>query len=268
MSFIINKKELKIQSKKFTAVASRTITSDILVFDDNLKRLIIFIDGNAIIKNYINFCIKDDDNFNIEKIVKEVTEGYGNYIFDSQIDETKEVSYNYQVMKYISDNNINCRTYILPYSSSDDSQDELKGFCDNFVLPFVNYIENNFERIFIEMGLDEETDYNVINNYGGQVNISKDNSTLFAVQNNYKEIDKLVETIRNGINIILDDEIKQEVLDNVEGIQEEIKKEDIKKGKIKSFIYSLQCVIPKIGNTLEIATAITALIEFVQKFIK
>lgn len=99
-----NKKELKKESRAFRTIASRTITSDFQMFDDNLKRLISYIDANIIIKKYINSCIKNDDNFTIEDDVKSVSGGYGEYIFENHINEEKEVSYIYQILKYITEN--------------------------------------------------------------------------------------------------------------------------------------------------------------------
>ena len=63
-------------------------------------------------------------------------------------------------------------------------------------------------------------------------------------------------------------EIKSEIIDTVEGIQEELKKPEIKKGRIKSFITSLQTKIPSIGTAIEVGAAITELITFAQQFIK
>lgn len=262
MSELYDKKELKKQSRDFRTISSRTLTSDFQMFGDNLKRLINFIDNNEIIKNYIDSCISEDDDFKIEDDVNQVCESY-NHIFDSYIDEQQEVSYIYQILKYIVDNDKDCRAYTMAYSTSRQYQDKLKGFCDNVVEPLVNHIDSNYERIFIEMGYDEDSKYEITIN-GGQVNIAKDNAFINANQNNYSEIDKLVADIRQNIDKIEDEEIKQDIIDNVEGIQEELRKKDVKKGRIKSFISSLQIILPKIGNIIEVSAAITELITFAQ----
>lgn len=266
MSELYDKKELKKQSRDFRTISSRTLTSDFQMFGDNLKRLINFIDNNEIIKNYIDSCISEDDDFKIEDDVNEVCGSY-NHIFDSYIDEKQEVSYIYQILKYIVDNNKDCRAYAMAYSTSRQYQDKLKGFCDNVVEPLVNHIDSNYERIFIEMGMDEESKFKIINN-GGQVNIAKDDSNINAVQINNSQLDNLVQNVKNKINDIDDEEIKSEIIDTVEGIQEELKKPEIKKGRIKSFITSLQTKIPSIGTAIEIGAAITELITFAQQFIK
>ena len=261
MSELYDKKELKKQSRDFRTISSRTLTSDFQMFGDNLKRLINFIDNNEIIKNYIDSCVSEDDDFKIEDDVNQVCGSY-NHIFDSYIDEQQEVSYIYQILKYIVDNDKDCRAYTVAYSTSRQYQDKLKGFCDNVVEPLVNHIDSNYERIFIEMGYDEDSKYEITIN-GGQVNIAKDNAFISANQTNYGEIDKLVANIRQNIDKIEDKEIRQDIIDNVEGIQEELSKKDVKKGRIKSFISSLQIILPKIGNIIEVSAAVTELITFV-----
>lgn len=266
MSELYNKKELKKQSRDFRVVSSRTLTSDFQMFGGNLKRLINFIDNNEIIKKYIDSCISEEDNFKIADDVNQVCGSY-DYIFDTYIDERQEVSYIYQILKYIVENNKDCRTYTMAYSYSKQYQDKLKGFCDNVVEPFINHIDSNYERIFIEMGFDEETKYEIINNFG-QVNIAKDNSTVNAIQINNSELDNLVQNIKEKLGELDDEEIKSEIIDNVEGIQEELKKTDIKKGRIKSFIESLQNKLSSLKSATEVGIAIKELITFAQQFIK
>lgn len=266
MSEVINKKELKKDSREFRTIASRTLTSDFQMFGKNLKRLMNYIDNNSTIKQYINSCISEDDNFDIEDDVNKVCCEY-NYIFDSLLDEKKEVSYTYQILKNIVDTNRDCRTYTLAYSTSNKYQDKLKGFCDNFLEPFINYIDGNYERIFIEMGLDEDSNFKIINN-GGQVNIVKDNGTINAMQVNDSKLDKLVQNIKNNIDEIENVKTKDEIIDTVEGIQEELKKTEIKKGRVKAFLDSLKNKLPNIGNAIQVGAAIAELIKFAQEFIK
>ena len=236
------------------------------MFGDNLKRLINYIDNNMIIKKYIESCMSEDDNFKIEDDVNQVCGSY-NHIFNSYIDEQKEVSYIYQILEYIVKNNKDCRSYTMSYSFSKQFQDKLKGFCDNVVEPFINHIDSNYERIFIEMGFDEETKFEIVNN-GGQVNLVKDNGVINAIQVNNSELDNLVQNIKEKVNEIEDEETKNEIIDNVEGIQEELKKNDIKKGRIKSFIATLKSKLPNLKTAIEISAAITELITFAQQFIK
>ena len=128
-------------------------------------------------------------------------------------------------------------------------------------MPFINEIECNYEGICIEMGLDDNDNYFITNN-GGQVNIAKDESTINAIQNNYSKIDKLVDQVKNCINSI-DDELKNEIIDNIEGLQEKIKKENPKKGVIKSITDALKNILLKIPMAIELTAAITEIVVFV-----
>lgn len=260
-----NKKEIKKECRNFQTIASRVLTSEYDTFDNNLKRFINYIDNTENIKRYIDSCISEKDDFKIEEDVKQVSTSYGEYIFDSPIDENKEVSYTYQILKYITKNDISCRGYIFGYSSSKQYNDKVQGFNDKFILPFINEIEGNYERICIEMGLDENNRYNITNNIG-QVNIAKDQATINATQNNFYEIDKLVNQVKTNINSIDDSELKNEIIDNIEGLQEELKKETPKKGIIKAIINALKTILLKITETIEVTTAISKIIDFVSKF--
>lgn len=268
MSNSVTKKEIKQISRNFRTVANRTLNSDYDTFDNNLKRLINYIESIPIIKDYITSCIKDNDNFEIEKDVEEVSNGYGEYIFDSPINEETEVSYTYQILKCITEKNLTYRSYTIPYSSSSKYQDKVKGFNDKFVLPLINSIDGNLERICIEMGFDEESKYNIYIN-GGQVNIAKDNATLNATQNNgVTEFDKIIEELKKNLkNSDIDENVKNEILENAEGIQEELNRESPRKGILKSFIEGLNQSAALVPKVLEVGANITAIISFLQPFI-
>lgn len=59
---------------------------------------------------------------------------------------------------------ISFRGYTYGYSTSKQYNDKVKGFNDKFILPFINEIEGNYERICIEMGLDDNTNFFITNN--------------------------------------------------------------------------------------------------------
>lgn len=262
MSNSYNKKDIKKECRTFRTIASRVLTSEYDTFDNNLKRLLKYISETENIKKYIDSCTNEEDNFDIENDVKQVSGSYGQYAFESFIEEEKEVSYTYQILKYITDNNISFRGYTFGYSTSKQYNDKIKGFSDKFILPFVNEIEGNYERICVEMGFDEDINYNITIN-GGQVNIAKDDATINATQNNYSEIDKLVKQVKNNIDSIDDSNLKSEIIDNIEGLAEEIKKEKPKKGIINAITSSLKNILPEIPKAIELTAAITEIISFV-----
>lgn len=267
MNNIVTKKEIKNYSRDFRTIANRTLNSDFDVFDGNLKRLINYIDKNSIISEFINSCKTDEETFDIEGDIKQVSEGYGRYCFDSFIDERKEVSYTYQILKYITENNITFRQYTYPYSTSNKYQDKVKGFNDKFILPFVNAINGNFERICVEMGLDEENKY-IITINGEQVNIAKDNSIIYANQNNNSNLNELVNELKNILEENkINEDIKNDIIDNAEGILEEVNSEKPRKGRIKAFIEGLKQSASLVPKVVEIGANIATIISFVQPLI-
>ena len=82
-------------------------------------------------------------------------------------------------------------------------------------------------------------------------------------KNNYSQIDKLVSQVKTNIDSIDDGELKNEIIDNVEGLQEELKKEKPKKGIINAIVKALESIIPKIPEAIELTAAITQIIAFV-----
>ena len=261
----VSRKDLKIVSRNFRSISSRLLTCAFEDFNANIKRLYNYIENEPIIIEYIKSCI--DEEYNIEEEIKEVSQGYGRVIFNQYLSEKEEVSFTYQLLKFISEKNIDYLKYTRGYTHSNKFQDMTKGFAERVVLPFVNDIDSYLERIFTEMGFDENETYTIINN-GGQVNISKGNSLINATQNNYNKVDKLVKKIKEEINDSIEDDLKEIIIDNIEGIQEEIKKPNMKKGRIKSFIDSLKNkALPKLGTAIQLTASITEIITFAQNMI-
>ena len=267
MNESVTKKEIKNYSRDFRTIANRTINSDFDVFDGNLKRLINYIDKNTIISQFINSCKDKEEDFNIEEDVEKVSNGYGEYYFDSYIDEKTEVSYTYQILKYITKNNITFRQYTYPYSTSNKYQDKVKGFNDKFILPFVNAINGNFERICVEMGLDEENKYNITIN-GEQVNIAKDNSIIYANQYNNSDLNEMITKLKDILEKNnIKEEIKNEIMDNAEGILEEVNSGKPRKGRIRSFVEGLKQSAKLVPTVVEVGANIATIISFVQPLI-
>lgn len=104
---------------------------------------------------------------------------------------------------------------------------------------------------------------------GNQVNIAKDNATLLATQNNgITEFNELVKILKENIekeNITED--LKKEILENTEGIMEELNRNSPRKGILKSFSEGLNQSIKLIPNVMEVSANIATIISFLQSFI-
>ena len=105
--------------------------------------------------------------------------------------------------------------------------------------------------------------------HGGQVNISKDNSTINATQNNNgSNIDELMRLV-SSIKALLDDTIpedeKELINDNIEAIQEQLKNDKPKTGLIKTCINGLNSAILGIPNAIELCENLKIFINYIQQ---
>ncbi len=124
----------------------------------------------------------------------------------------------------------------------------------------MKYLENEFQEV--EKIHMPHTYYNIS---GNQVNIANDHATINALQNNginVEELDRLVNTIKSLLTDSLSPEVLEVITDNVEVLQEELRKENPKKGFIKTAISGLQNARPHIADAVELTAAITSIIQF------
>lgn len=258
----INKKDLRKKSRAFRTIANRTINAHFEEVDSILKMFIDYIDNDNLILSYINSIVVDD--FDVAKETKEVLASYGRVIFSTGSCADEEIVYTYRILKYIVDKKISITSICSSYSNSNKYQDMVKGFGERVILAFVNHIESYLTDISIDMGFDEEEKYMITIN-GGQVNIAKDQSTINAKQYNGVNADELDNLVKN-IKTLLTDKIapaEQEVInDNIEVLQEELKKENLKKGFIKTAINGLKGMLPKLSGSIQLTAAIISLVQF------
>ena len=266
METVIDEKELFNNNIEFNNISKRLLTSDYDVFNLNLKRLIHYIDDNKLIIDLINSCVNQDDHFNVAEDVNKVVAGYGSNIFNNYVEEEKEISYIYQILKYITSNNISYRKYSISYSSTKQFQEQIDGFNNKIILPFINAINDNFQKKYFEMKYEKDKASNVIIN-SEQVVIAKNTSNITLVKNNYNELNDIINKIKDHITDVNDREVQEDIMDNVLGIKEEINKGSIKKGRIKAFMNALNVTLTKIKDVTELSTSIIKLIKYASSFI-
>ncbi|MGE7696650.1 hypothetical protein ACQKNC_21560 [Lysinibacillus sp. NPDC094177] len=251
----ITKKDLRKTSKAFRSYANRVINAHYDEFDSILKMFLEHIDKTPLIYDYINsfdIVFSDED---ISTEVHEVREAYGDKFFNTGNTIEEELFYTYKILKYLSQSDLHVTSYALAYGGR-KYQEITKNFANRVVLPFVNHIEDYLTDIAIDMGYDEEAKF-MININGGQaqVNISNDNSTLEAHQTNNIQAAEL-ENIVTSIKALLTDEIsesnKEIIIDSVDVIQEELKKENPKKGFLKTAWYGIETTIKKIPDAVQL----------------
>ncbi|MFJ7890376.1 hypothetical protein ACIQYL_20150 [Lysinibacillus xylanilyticus] len=255
MMMEITKKDLRKTSRAFRSNANRVLNAHYDEFNSILKMFLEHIDKTPLIYDYIHsFDIVCTDQ-DISTVVNEVLESYGQKYFDTGETIEEELIYTYKLLKYLNQNDIHVISYAQAYGGK-KYQDITKNFITRVILPFVNHIEDYLTDIAIEMGYDEEAKF-MININGGQaqVNISKDNSTIEAHQTNNIQGSEL-ETIITSIKALLTDDIseinKEIIIDNVDVIQEELQKENPKKGFLKTAWSGIENTIKMIPDAVQL----------------
>lgn len=250
-----NKKELKKTSRKFRQMASRVLGAYYPEINSNIKMFIEYIDDTPIIKEYIQSVFVTYPNLKEE--INEVSASFGRLILSIGDTPEQEITYIYQILKYISENP-SVQTYKLGwgYTSSKKNQDMVKEFGNRVVLPFVDGINSYLSDIATDMGFDEESKF-MINVSGGQaqVNISHDNSTLNATQNNQvnpSEIASLITELKDNIENELtnNQNIKNILLSQAQLIADEAADEKPKKENLKTAINTIRDLLKTVPSAV------------------
>ena len=264
----INKKELKIISYEFRCIANRVINSNYQEAVSLLKMLMNYIDENSLIFDFIKSNITTDLEEEVKNDINAIRSNHGG-LFCTGETQQDEISYTYQLLKYIVKNQIDYRSFTRGYTDSTKFQEAAKGFNNRVVLPFVYHIEGYLTKIGIQMGYDEERRFMItINSTNGQVNISQDNSTINAVQNqnvSASELEQLIRAIKEELGTGIGRDEQEIINDSVDCLQEELQKENPKKGLIKNCITGLTSVIENIPSAIGLCEKIKTLIEYVQQ---
>ncbi|XCA83160.1 hypothetical protein ABKJ26_13275 [Exiguobacterium mexicanum] len=266
----INKKDLRKISRGFRSIANRTINVHYQEFNSILKMFVDYIDSTKLIFDYINSIVVEE--IDINKEVSEVTQSYGRAIFATGTNVEEEIVYTYRILKYLNENNIAIQSFGFSYSHSNKYQDMTKGFGYRVILPFVNHIEDYLTEIAIDMGFDEEAKYMInVNSGQAQVNIANDNSTITATQTNNvrgEELDNLVESIKTLLTDDIPQDEKEIINDNVDIVQEELKKDSPKKGFLKAAWSGIESAMEKVPQAVSLIENLVKLRGLVKPFIE
>ena len=260
----LNRKELRIIQYDFNSYSNRLLQADYDDYADVLRKFVNYIDNIPIISDYIHDCGSCD--WDLENEIKEVQGSYGRLIFSLGKTESEEIRNVYAVLKYLAKNNSSVyRGVAMGYSSSSKWQDKIKGFNDRFVMVLIRHVERYLTKIGIDMGIDEKIIYNVtVQN--GQAIIANDNSSVTSTINigaTTNTIEQLISAVRTRLDTLTSEEDKETASESLEGIEAEVAAEKPKKSMIKTAIASLQAV----KGTVEFASAVAALIQFVKQML-
>ena len=170
----------------------------------------------------------------------------------------------------MEENNLHPTMFRFTYTSSNEYDDMVKAFNKKITLSLINIINANLTKIGITMGYDEERKHVItVNNEHGQVNISQDNSTLNAIQNNYpvREITDLAKEIKSLITSNIPKATQEAILDNLDCMTSIIQNENPPKSVIKTCLKGLKESLSAITNFTDLALKINSLITIVAPFI-
>lgn len=109
-----------------------------------------------------------------------------------------------------------------------------------------------------------------INIRGGQVNIAKDNATIYAVQNNdatREELEQLVKDIKEGLSD-LPRKNADEIADVVDMVHEELRKEEPKLSRLRNCISLIAPMITIANGIPTLVANLQKLQEFIMQYVQ
>ena len=252
----LNKKELKKMSHSFNTIANRIMRVAYDEYSMILKKFLAFIEANEIIMEYI--CSGKTDEYDAKEDWDLVVSKDG-YTFNFGPTTEEESFQIYCVLKHVSENIKEPAYSFRSIYGNSKWQDNVKEFNDRVVLVLINNINDYLTRVGIDMGLDENTTWNVS---GGQVNVASGNAVINATQNNgleMSEMENLIKQIMESVDSLEKDNAET-IVDSIEMIRDELHKPE-PKGKIIS--NGIKLLAPMIS----IANGIPTLADHIQKFI-
>lgn len=268
-------REYRKVSQVFRRLSSNMLKTDYNDGNVQLIRFRKFIQENKLINRIIEDKIMDidydyKDNF--------IIENGGRTSMSIPIDEGKHIKamYDYLIDITNEEEDISWRAKKF-YHSSKNLNDIIREFLDKAFKPLVDFIVDTLSMEMIEMeSVKQETHIhqNINKNYGtatiAQGNIESINTVTL---NDSQDIKELLESLKDLIiKEDFDEEEKEDVIDDLETIDQEISSENPRKVKIRKAWQGFKNFISKIpeglGKATIIATQYGELYEKLKTFIE
>ncbi|WP_221373362.1 hypothetical protein [Clostridium perfringens] len=253
--------EYRKVSQSFRRVASNMLTTKYEEGNIQLIRFRKFIQENDLVKNIIQEKIKGV-NYNYK----------GNFIIENNgwsssisipIDECEHIKAMYDYLLDITNEEEDIRARARTFCHSGGKwNDIIREYLNKVFKPLVDFIIDSLSMEMIGMeSVKQETHIhqNINKNYGtasvAQGNIESVNNVSL---NDFKDIKELVDSLKDLItNEDINDELKEEVVDDLETIEQEINSENPKHVKIRKAWQGIKSFISKIPDGLAKATIIS-----------
>ncbi|SEG45329.1 hypothetical protein [Paenibacillus sp. UNC499MF] len=257
MKILIGKKEFKKINADFRRVSSDLLNSQDI--DEALRLLKIFlnyIDNQPLIKDFI---LKNEVvTYDMKTVINQ--RPYME-IFQLPLDKSEEISYIYQLLKYVAQNNRDYRGLCDGYSDTYSSS--VLKFNSMVTKRLYTSIADYLGGIAIDMEYDQNSNSGIkIEGNVGQLNFAQTGGVVNAVQDNNSEMDLMrlsQELVRLLKESNLPEEEKEEAIDLVETATDQIESQKPKRGILKATSEKLSYI-----NT--IAGDGTSLAEHAKKF--
>lgn len=223
MEMIIDHKEFNITSLKFRNVSS-TLLSATNDTEANraLKKFLHFIDNEPLISDFI---LRNNlKTFDIRESLEELD---FNSKFNIPLDDSEEVAFIYQLLHFVSDNNLRYSTVAVGYGTSNKFRDMIREFNREVTQILYSRINSYLRELEIKMGLNEKQGGIVINQGpNGQLIMAK-HGDVQATQNNNNATnnDELLGVIQTLIselkaNPIGETELQEDIIDDLSDLED------------------------------------------------
>lgn len=242
---IIDHKAFNITSLKFRDVSSTLLnaTNDVEA-DRALKKFLHFINNEPLIYDFI--ATHNKTTFDIKELMKDV--GYHTK-FDIPLDDSEEVAFIYQLLQYVSDNNIRYSSIAFGYGTSNKFRDTIREFNREVTQILYSRINRYLRELEIEMGLNEKQGGIVINQGpNGQLIMAKHGDVQATQNNTATSNDELLGIIQTLIaelkaNPVGEAELQEDILDDLTDIADATQNgEQPKKSLIRRTLEKLKSV--------------------------
>ncbi|EHI99774.1 hypothetical protein CDLVIII_3200 [Clostridium sp. DL-VIII] len=254
--------EYRKTSLAFRRVASNMLTTDCKEGNIQLIRFRMFIQEDKIISRIISKKIKDIE-YDYKKDFIICPDGdYWNYI-NIPIDESKHIKAMYDYLIDITKEEKDLRGIASSFQHSSNTwNDIVRSYLDMMFKPLVDFIVDNLsmEMIAMEPGKNETHIHQSINNNYGTANIAE--RDIYSINNSnansIQDIINLISDIKKNIEEIneIEEDSKEEVMDDLDVIQEQVKSENPKYIKLKKAYSGIKRFITKLPQNIGIATMI------------
>ncbi len=266
-------KDYKKINLEFRRVASNFLRTEYTNSEIPLRRFYNYIEKEETIKKIIEEKISGVDyDFN-QCFGKDE---FGRSYIDIPIEEENHIKAMYDYLKYIVDNNIYLEGLArqIPCGSNKIT-DSLQNFIDIAFKPLIDYIQDELSKVMIMLEEEKMGSINMSNNQG-VINYADRNSNIksdnIINQNDLNEITKIVELIKDNIKEVqLEDDIKEDFIDDIEVVQEQLQSNMEKPTRLKKSFNNIKSFLTNsallTGAGITLASNIQQLVALVQPII-